>query len=381
MFSNAVKLFTINGFDIKIDPSWLLIAALITWSLSQHYFPESFPDQTMQTYVVMSVVAMLAFFGSLLLHELAHSVVARGYGVPIKGITLFLFGGVAELEAEPKTARVEFLVALAGPAMSLALALGFWVLAQLTPLLALPTAVPEVLGYLAMINLVLGLFNLVPAFPLDGGRVLRAYVWQRTGDILHATEVAARSGTLFAYLLMWLGMIGLFQGALVAGLWQILIGGFVLMAARGSYQAQLARSVFHGKTVRSLMSDHPITVGPDVTLTALADEVMLAHRISFVPVVLDNVLLGHIDSAILARIDRENWPDTRVGDVFVGLDPAFTVSGDLPAQDLMERISRTGQRKFMVTEDHNLRGVISLSDLVGFLHLTETLLHSHRKAS
>ncbi|WP_300019868.1 site-2 protease family protein [uncultured Roseobacter sp.] len=375
MFSNAVKLFSINGFDIKLDPSWLLIAALITWTLSQGYFPAILPHQSTGTYLAMALIAMLCFFASLLLHELAHSVVARRLGVPIKGITLFLFGGVAELEAEPRSAAVEFWVALAGPVMSLALALGFWILAQLSETLAAATPVSMVLGYLALINLILALFNLVPAFPLDGGRVLRAYLWHRKGDVLAATETAAQSGTIFAYVLMGFGLVALFNGALIAGLWQIMIGFFVLMAARAAYQTQLAKVAFDHKTVAALMQRDPIVISPEMTLSEFVNRIMLRHNVSFVPVVEDGVLLGHMDQAVLAGIDREHWSNTRVGDVFAGLDGQASISGEMPVQDLMVRIADTGRRKFLVVDGHQLMGVISLADLTRYLRLSDLVRH------
>jgi len=367
MFANAVKIITLNKFEIKVDPSWLLVAALITWSLSHQFFPEILPDASMSVYLTMAVVAMLGLFASLLLHELAHSVVARHFGVPITSITLFLFGGVAELESEPTSARVEFWIALAGPAMSLCLAAGFWTLEIIAGWSGFPTAFVEVVGYLAVINLIVALFNLLPAFPLDGGRVLRAFLWSRSGDVLSATRSAAQSGAFLAYVLMALGVVALFQGALVAGLWQIMIAGFILVAARASYTQQLAKVAFDGRTVGALMTRHPVTVIPDMTLSEFANQIILQKQVTFVPVLDGEILLGHMDPSVLAGIERENWANTRVDDVFVGLDSGVMVNADLPVQDLLEVISKTGQRKFLVVSDHDLLGVISLSDLTRFL--------------
>lgn len=367
MFSNAVKLCTINKFDIRIDPSWLIIASLITWSLSQAYFPDALPGLSGSAYLSMAVVAMLGLFGSLLLHELAHSVVARRLGVPIKTITLFLFGGVAELEAEPTSATVEFWVAIAGPIMSLALAITFWTLAQIAFVSGSAAALIEVVSYLALINLVLALFNLIPAFPLDGGRVLRACLWHRSGDALAATKTAARSGSFFAYALMALGIVTLFQGGVIAGIWYLLIGFFVLMAARASYTKQLAQTALKGKSVDQLMSPKPITVGPEMTLAALVNQIMLKQGSSFLPVIEGKVLLGYIDWSVLSRIDRENWASTRVGDVFVGLNASVIVHPDTQVQTLFEIIQSTGRRKFMVVRDHHLCGVVTLSDLAKYL--------------
>lgn len=375
MFSKAVKICAINGFDIKLDPSWILIAALITWSLSQQYFPSTAPNLSPQTYLAMGLAAMMCFFASLLLHELSHSVVARRLGVPIKGITLFLFGGVAELEAEPQSARVEFWVALAGPAMSFCLALGFWALALISEVTLNAAPLTTILSYLALINLILALFNLVPAFPLDGGRILRAYLWHRNGDVLQATETASYSGMILAYALIAFGVLALFRGALITGFWHIMIGSFVLLAARASYQSQLAKAVFGNKSVGALMKHTPIVIGPDATLSEFVNRIMLRHGVSFVPVVEDGVLLGHMDRTVLSGIDRENWANTRVGDVFAGLDNKSTISKDMPVQDLMALISNTGQRKFLVVEDHQLAGVISLADLTRFLQLSDALRH------
>ena len=373
MFSNATRLCTLYGFEIRVDPSWLLIAALITWSLSRYHFPLVVPDASQPEYITMALVAMLLFFASLLLHELAHSVVARAYGLPIKKITLFLFGGVAELEAEPKTAAIEFQVALAGPVMSLFLAFAFWVFEALSRVVGLGPAVTEILGYLSFINLILAVFNLLPAFPLDGGRVLRAWLWHRTGDLLQATERAARSGTVLAYVLMGFGMLALFQGAVVGGLWQILIGGFILMAARSSYQAQLAKITLADRTVADVMTRNVIVTPPNASLEHLVNQVMLPHRVSFVPVVENGVVLGHIDMQLLAGVDRENWADTRVDDVFASLADTPVVPSDLGLFEMMERIGETRRRKFIVMDHGMLSGVISLSDLTAYMSMAAAL--------
>lgn len=371
MFSNTIRLFNIDGFEIKLDPSWFLIAGLITWTLSTQYFPVTLPGLTGTAYLVLAIVAMLGFFGSLLLHELSHSVVARSYGVQIKGITLFIFGGVAELETEVPTAKAELWVALAGPAMSLCLSLGFWISSLVIQTVFDITALAVVLSYLATVNLIIAVFNMVPAFPLDGGRVLRAYLWSRHGDVLKATKTAARSGTIFGYTLIILGVMVLFQSAATAGLWYVLIGFFVLAAARSAYQNQLMHSTFDGKTVSAVMVRDPIVVAPELTLSLFVNQVVLKHGVSFAPVVSDGVLIGQIDKDVLSAIDRENWGNTRVGDVFAGLDVATTIAPDMPVEDLLKEIAATGTRKFMVVEDHKLLGVVTLANLIGYLQTAE----------
>lgn len=376
MFRNSIKIFTLHGFDIRLDVSWLLIAALITWSLSRQFFPVSLPGLSDQTYLLMAISAMLCFFASLLLHELAHSVVARRYGISIKGITLFLFGGVAEFESEIESSGAEFWVALAGPMMSLALSFGFWVLAVLSDLILSLAPLTEVLIYLATINLLLALFNMLPAFPLDGGRVLRAYLWHRSGNMLKATETAAKSGAVFAYALIALGVLALFQGALIAGLWQIMIGLFLMGAARSSYQNQLAHAALENKTVANVMTRNPIVADPDMTLSEFVNTIMLHHRVGFVPVVEDGVLLGYMDQSVFAGIDRENWGNTRVGDVFVGLNETAFVAPEMAAEDLLRLISDSKRTKYLVVKDHELRGVVTISDLVRYLDLSKLMLNT-----
>ena len=373
MFSNSVKLFSVAGFDIKIDPSWLIIASLIAWSLSQHYFPVEMPGHSGLVYGVTAIASTIVFFASLLLHELAHCFVARRFGVPIAGITLFLFGGVAEMENRPQSPKAEFLIALAGPVMSLALALGFVFLSGIAALFGRMTVLSTVFSYLAAINLILAVFNLLPAFPLDGGRIMRAFLWWRSGNLLRANEIASKSGIFFAFALMGLGILFLFQGALLPGLWQIMIGGFLLVAARSSHQGELMQAMFDKRTVGSLMQSNPVTVHPGVTLSTFVNQVVLKHGLSFIPVVEDGVLLGHIDHKMLLGIDRENWSNTQVGDVYAGLDPSSSVDPDVSIEELIQLISTSGRRKFLVVKDGNLVGVISLSDLARHMRLSDLM--------
>ncbi|NNK78492.1 MAG: site-2 protease family protein [Litoreibacter sp.] len=376
MFSRSVKILTLLGFDIKVDPSWLLIAALIVWSLSSGYFPVVMPGATDEIYLGMAVFAMLGFFASLVLHELSHSVVARRYGVEIKGITLFVFGGIAELGSEPKTAASEFWIAVAGPAMSFVLAGLFWISSGLAGALVDSPILAVVLGYLGLLNFILAVFNMVPAFPLDGGRVYRAYLWHRSGNMLEATRRASELGTTFAYILMAIGVFSLFGGSQMGGLWQIFIGLFLLMAAKSTYQHQLIKVSLADKTVATMMTPDPIVTSPDLTLEELANQIMLRRRTSFVPVVDDSVLLGCVDSTVLASIDRENWPTTRVGDVFQRLDESNSVPMSMPAEEIMEKMTSQERRKFLVVDGRDGRrlvGVITLSDLLGYLQVLNEL--------
>lgn len=374
MFSNAVRLFDVFGFQIRVDPSWLIIAALIVWSLASGYFPTEVPGLHGGDYLAVAVAAMLGLFASLILHELSHSLVARRFGLGVGGITLFLFGGVAELEQEPQSAVSEFWIAAAGPAMSFALALLFRLLEGAAAMAGASDALLALIGYLATINLVLALFNLLPAFPLDGGRVLRAALWHLRGDLLAATRTASTAGVVFGYLLVALGFAALFSGqSVIGGLWPILIGLFLAAAARGTLQQMLTRRALSGRRVGDLMTRDVHTAGPERTVRDLVDEIMLRHGVGFVPVVEDGHALGYVDTGTVRAIDRENWDTTRVEDVFVALAPDMRAEPREPLEKLFDRISKSGRRKFIVEDGRRFAGVITLSDLVAHIGVLQEL--------
>ena len=374
MFSNAVRLFDLFGFQIRVDPSWLIIAALIVWSLASGYFPAEVPGLHGGDYLAVAVAAMLGLFASLILHELAHSLMARRFGLGVGGITLFLFGGVAELEREPQSAVSEFWIAVAGPAMSFALALLFRLLEGAAAMAGASDALVALIGYLATINFVLALFNLLPAFPLDGGRVLRAVLWHLRGDLLAATRTASAAGVAFGYLLVALGFAALFSGqSVIGGLWPILIGLFLAAAARATLQQMLTRRALSGRRVGDLMTRAVHTTGPDRTVRDLVDEIMLRHGVGFVPVVEDGHTLGYVDTGTVRAIDRENWDTTRVEDVFVALAPEMRAEPREPLERLFDRISASGRRKFIVEDGRRFAGVITLSDLVAHIGVLREL--------
>lgn len=374
MFSNSVKLFDVFGFQIKVDPSWLIIAALIVWSLSSGYFPQEVPDLHNSDYLALAVVAMLGLFAGLILHELAHSLVARRFGLGVGGITLFLFGGVAELEQEPESAGSEFWIAIAGPLMSFALAALFWVATGAVTASGASGGLVALFEYLAAINLILALFNLLPAFPLDGGRVLRAALWRAKGDLLAATRTASLAGSAFGYALVALGLFALFSGqSIIGSLWPVLIGLFLAGAARATYQQMLTRRALVGRKVGDLMTRAVHTTGPDRTVRDLVEDVMLAHGVGFVPVIEDGRALGYVDTGTVRGIDRDNWDAARVEDVFVALTPDMRSSPREPLEQLLKRISQSGRRKFIVEDGRRFAGVVTLSDLVAHIEVLRDL--------
>lgn len=370
MFRNSIKIFDIFGFDIRIDASWLVIAALIVWSLSAGYFPQVAPDLSQAAYFGLAMVAMLGLFASLILHELAHALVARRYGLGIGAITLFLFGGVAELKDEPQSAGSEFWIAVAGPAMSFGLA-GLFALAAMaagaSSLLAL------LLGYLAMINTVLAIFNMLPAFPLDGGRVLRAWLWHRSGDMLEATRQASGAGTVLAFALMGLGLFSALSGGGIGGVWLVLIGFFVLNASRGAYLRMVQQDSLKGRRVAELMTPNPWTASPGMSLEDIASRVMLPHAVSFVPVVEGGQVVGYVDTHLMRKIARADWPGQMAGAVMAPLDPDGIVTPRMTAEEALNLLAQGPHRKLIVMEGQKLRGVLSLRDLMGHIALVQAL--------
>ncbi len=373
MFRNAIDLFDIFGFKIRADPSWLLIAALIVWSLSTSYFPVTLEGYSQGTYISMSIVAMLGLFASLIFHELAHSLVARRFDLKVGGITLFLFGGVAELEQEPRDPKSEFWIAIAGPLSSYFLAaVAFVLIAMLGPDRA-STPLFAIISYLGLINVILATFNLFPAFPLDGGRVFRAALWHFKNDLMAATRIASRAGTFFGIALIILGVMSIFTDAGIGGLWQILIGFFIMSASRGSYEQLVLKTALKDQTVRTAMSAAPKTADVSQTVEDVVNGIMLKHNIRFVPVLDGDRLLGFVDLPGIQQIERENWPSTRLADVYVASDDSNTISPDMPTENVFEKMTGEGQRKFLIAENGRLLGVIALADLLTYLALRQGL--------
>ena len=275
--AGSIRLGRIAGIQIDMDLDWLIILALLTASLALDWFPFAAPRLGTTTYWVLGFIAALLLFVSVVLHELAHSLVARARGLPVKSITLFIFGGVSNLQQEPQTPGVEFQIAIIGPLTSLAIgavSLGVGTLiGHNAPLVA------AVLGYLGVTNLLLGVFNLIPGFPLDGGRVLRSIIWGVTGSLRRATRAAARVGQVIAYLLIFAGVFLFFGGSFINGLWFGFIGWFLLQAAQAANSQVMLESVFKGVTVGQLMSPAPMTAPANISLQQLVDGYLLPHGV------------------------------------------------------------------------------------------------------
>jgi Zn-dependent protease/CBS domain-containing protein len=318
----------------------------------------------------MGLITALAFFGCILLHELGHAVVARSRGMPIRGITLFLFGGVAEIGDEPPSAATEFRMAIAGPVVSVILAAAFWFLARLGSTVGWPHPAVIILGYLAFINAVVLVFNMIPAFPLDGGRVLRSILWAATGSLRRATRWASLGGQIFAWLLIGWGIVLFFhfQDPL-GGIWSGVIGLFLNRAAQSSYQQLLARQALHGEPVARFMNPQPIVVPPSLDLLHWVDDFVYRYHRKGFPVVSNGHLEGYVRTQALSNVPRGEWGQHKVSEVMRHDLRAMTISPNADALDALSKMQRTGVSRLLVTEGDRLVGIVSLKDLLRFLNL------------
>ena len=364
------RLFRLFGFDVKLNLTWLLLGLLITWTLAAGLFPTDYPGLAVSTYWWMGVAGAIGILFSIVFHELSHSLVARHFGVPMGGITLFIFGGVAEMKDEPVDPKVEFLMAVAGPLASLALALVFLLFEQLASVIGWPVPLIGIGSYLGYVNVLLAVFNLLPAFPLDGGRMLRAALWFWRKDLLGATQTASRIGSGFGLALMFLGVLAFLQGQFIGGMWWLLIGAFLRSAAAATYRQLIMNEMLHDKPVRDFMQTQPVTVSPHIPIQAFVDDYVYHHHFKMFPVVDNGRLLGCITTRDIKQVPRDQWPARLVSQLTAPCSDTNTVSPDTPASRLITKMSSPGANsRYMVVDNEHLVGVISLRDLNAYIAL------------
>ena len=383
MFGRRIKLFELFGFEVRIDLSWIIIAVLIAWSLAVGFFPFRYKNLSVQTYWVMGVVGAIGFFLSVIFHEIFHSLVAREFGIPMKGITLFIFGGVSEMGEEPPNAKAEFLVAMVGPLSSIVLALACYGIHILGNRGGWPVSINGVVRYLAYMNSLLAAFNLLPAFPLDGGRMLRAALWALKKNLRWATRIASGIGSAFALLLMFFGVFQFFfVGNLIGGIWSFLIGVFLQGASRTSYQQVLIRKALEGEQVRRFMKTDPLTVPPSVSVKQLVEDYIYKYHFKMFPVTDDSdKLIGCVTTKQLDGIPREEWSLKTVRDLATQCSPENTIEPQADAIKALSLMARTGSSRLIVIEESRMVGVITLKDMLKFLSLKLELEPDAKKDS
>lgn len=355
----SFRLGRVAGIEVGANWSWLLVVALVVWVLASGVFPESNPGLSDGSYVAMAAVATVLFFLSLLLHELGHAIRARAEGMELDGITLWVFGGVAKFKGSFPSAGAEFRIAIAGPLVSLAIGLSFVAAAMA---FSLPDAVDAVVFWVGQINLFLLVFNMLPALPLDGGRVLRSALWARRGDFSAATRTASGLGRVFGQLLVAWGLLIAILGGAIGGLWLAFIGWFLLMAAEGEAAAAGVRSALAGMRVGDVMVRDPVTVGPDLTLRAFMDDVFLSHRHTTYPVVDDRHTIGLVSFRRVADVPRGEWDTRRVRDCMVPVADALVLREDADLADAVTELASTEPRRALVCVEGRLRGLVSVTD-------------------
>jgi Zn-dependent protease len=368
--ARQVRLFSLFGFEVKLDFSWLLLALLISWSLGAGMFPEQYPALSRTTHAWMGIAVAIAVFFSIVIHEFSHSLVARQFGMPIRGITLFIFGGVAEMEREPPNPKSEFLMAIAGPVASFILAYVFWSIEAIGVAHGWPVPVTGVCATIALINLTVAVFNLVPAFPLDGGRVLRAALWHLKRDLRAATRISSQIGRGFGLALMLLGGIAAFQGELIGGMWWFLIGMFLRGAASASYQQLIIGELFEDQPVANFMRRDLVTVLPSISIETWLEDYVFRHHFKMYPVVEDGRLLGSISIDSIKKLPRAERASVRVDELMEPCSATNTVAAEASTSELLADIVRgQGSSRYMVVEQGELVGMISLKDLLELISI------------
>jgi len=360
----SVQVASVLGIPIKINYSWLIVFGLVVFTLAKGYFPFEVPGLAEVSYWLMAIAASLLLFTSLLLHELSHSAVAIKNDLPIRGITLFVFGGVAQMEREPQDPKTEFKMAIAGPICSLVIALIFFAITNLLYFLRAPMAVIVVTDYLMLLNIGVAIFNLIPGFPLDGGRVLRATLWAYFKDMKKATRIASNFGKAFAYLLMAFGILNLFSTSFINGIWLIFIGLFLLEAAETSYQQVAMKNILSGIRVRDIMTKDVVVVDASEKLDKLVHDDFFRYRFTSFPVIEHNSLIGLLTLHNVRDVEREKWTNTTAKDAMIPLSRAILTHPDVEIMDALTKMATSGVGRLIVVQDHSILGILSQRDVM-----------------
>ncbi|MGQ0680662.1 MAG: site-2 protease family protein [Actinomycetota bacterium] len=369
IMSSSFRILRVRGISIGAHWSWLFVFGLVSWSLASELFPTTYPELSDGSYLAMGIAASVLFFGSIVLHELGHAFRALREGMKVGDITLWLFGGVARFEGMFPTPGAEFRVAIAGPVVSLILAILFALGAWAGALADAPGQIRGVLEYLARINAAVLAFNLVPALPLDGGRVLRSWLWKRQNSFTAATVSAARAGKGFAYLLMTIGVLGFFTQAVTGGIWMVFLSFFILQAAEAEVQYALVSRTFQRFRVRDLMTPDPVTVTPDTSVEQFLD-IARARGFSTYPVAEQGELRGLASVREVGKMTGEDRLSRPIGQVMMARDQVPVLDPGAPVMDALSSL-RAGPGRAVVLDNSLVVGILSVSDIAKTLELEQ----------
>ena len=362
---SSFKIARIAGIEIGIHYTWLFAFALIAWSLAVGFFPSTFGGFDAATYWLLGIAGALGLFVSVLVHELSHSLVALARGMKVHSITLFIFGGVSNLQGEAEEPKDEFLVSVVGPVSSFILAILFWALQR--PFSTTVSPIGAVLGYLAFVNLMLGAFNLVPGFPLDGGRVLRSLVWGATGSMRRATQVASYAGQAVAFLLIFWGLSRMFGGDFLGGLWTAFIGWFLNNAAESTRQQQIIEEHLRGIRVTQVMDPQPPVVAPGLSVHDFVFDHVLQRGERAVLVSQAGRLAGIASITDAKRVPQSAWSSTPVGQIMTRA-PLRTVPATADLSVALKLLTESSLHQAPVLDDDGtVLGMLTRADILRFL--------------
>jgi len=369
---SAIKAFSLWGIRVRIDQSWLIAFVLFAWTLSTGYFPLQAPDYSQLIYWMFGTVSALALFGSVLAHELSHCIVARHLGIPVRRITLFVFGGVSEMgQTHSSSPGAEFRTTIAGPLASIGMGALFGALTTVSKERA-PSIVVETFNYLYYVNFLLAAFNLIPGFPLDGGRILRSYLWRRHGDLRRATRTAARVGSAFAFALIGLGLFSLIAIHVVAGVWLLIIGVFLAKSAKNEYRAFELRTGLEGFTLQQVMSP-PITLDVSMFVSTFISDYVFHYHDRVFPVVEERRFAGIIDVRSIKGVPVNEWPSVRIGGYLTNPATYRVLDPDLDAAEAL-RLLLSGHSSYApVVRDGALVGMVTRDELLKLISLKSDL--------
>jgi len=365
--TSSIQLGQIKGIPVEINISWLLIFFLFSISLAQGYFPIRAENLSSQTYWIAGIITTLLVFASVLTHEFGHSLVAINEGIPIKKITLFIFGGVAQMEAEPKDPRSEFKITAAGPLTSLFIAVATGALYYF--ILPAGQIIGESIFFVARVNLIMAVFNLVPAFPLDGGRLFRSIVWFFNKNMLKATRIAVFFGSALSFIAIALGFMIIFFQEDLWGIWLIFLGWMIYHAGQSSYSQLVFKETFSGMKVSEVMSTDLHTISPDITLDELADY-FLRYKYGAFPVVYGSTTHGLVTLQNMKEVPREEWPNRTVAHILTPLKETMVLEPTDDAADVMMKMASQNTGRALVMEKNgDLVGLLSRTDMMRFIQM------------
>jgi Zn-dependent protease len=361
MFGHSWRLGRIAGVEVRIDASWVVIALLITYSLFLQ-FTATYRTLDSPAGITLAVGATVLFFSSVLAHELSHALVARRVGIPVKSITLFIFGGVTEAHVDSQGPKGEFMVSSVGPLSSIALAGVFWGLSVALRGIA-PDPVVGAIGYLGWVNLMLAAFNLLPGFPLDGGRILRSIMWGTTHSLRRATRAASLVGEAMGYLMIAAAFFFVFGGLLISGIWLAAIGWFLAQAARSSWQQQEMRGLPHDVAVEQVIQEQPVSLPAHLPLDEVAERYLLRLNQSVFPVEERGRTVGIVTLASVRAVPRTQWPEVLVEHIMRPLDKDVSVTTQAPLETVLNQLEVAGEGFLLVMEDGHVMGIVTAADV------------------